>query len=128
MVSFLLRTDLRKLPDPQAGSRKRESMRSDSILTKSSMSSTIQLGVKTSPWSATRCLDFTKSSGSFEGGSVMEIVFRASLSLAMNQSCHMGVLVVAGLGVTASNSKCGHMNFSPTLPMAFPETKPAPLK
>ena len=63
VVSFLLRTDLRKLPDPQAGSRKRESIRSDSVLTKFSMSSTIQLGVKTSPWSATRCLDFTKLSG-----------------------------------------------------------------
>ena len=56
-------TRTRKLPDPQAGSRKRESMRSDSSLTRSSMASTSQSGVKTSPWSATRCFDFTNGTG-----------------------------------------------------------------
>ena len=49
-----------KLPLPHAGSKKRESMRSDSSLTRSSMASTIHAGVKTSPWSATRCFDLTR--------------------------------------------------------------------
>jgi len=57
-----MRTALRKFPEPQAGSRNRESIRSDSDFTKSNMSSTIQAGVKTSPWSEIRCLDFTKFS------------------------------------------------------------------
>ena len=34
-------------------------MRSDSPFTRSSISSTSQSGVKTSPWSATRCRDLT---------------------------------------------------------------------
>ncbi len=45
---------------PQAGSKNRESIRSVSPFTKSSMASTIQAGVKTSPWSATRCFDLTR--------------------------------------------------------------------
>ena len=49
-----------KFPLPQAGSKKRASMRSVSAFTKSSMASTIQAGVNTSPWSATRCLDLTR--------------------------------------------------------------------
>jgi hypothetical protein len=49
-----------KLPDPHAGSKKRESMRSLSDLTRSSMASTIHAGVNTSPWSATLCFDLTK--------------------------------------------------------------------
>src|SRR5690606_25245758 len=48
----------RKLPLPHAGSRKRESIRSVSSFTRSSIASTIHAGVKTSPWSATRCRDF----------------------------------------------------------------------
>ena len=43
----------------QAGSKKRESMRSVSALTKSSMALTSRWFVKTSPCSTTRCRDFT---------------------------------------------------------------------
>ena len=50
----------RKLPLPHAGSRKRESIRAASPLTKSSIWSTSHEGVNTSPWSATRFLDFVK--------------------------------------------------------------------
>src|SRR2546426_12738931 len=50
----------RKFPLPQAGSKKRESIRSVSPFTRSSMASTIHGGVNTSPWSATRCLDLTR--------------------------------------------------------------------
>ena len=56
-TSLRRRICTRKLPSPHAGSRKRESMRSVSPLTRSSMASTIHAGVKTSPWSATRFFD-----------------------------------------------------------------------
>src|SRR5690606_40314083 len=53
------KTSAKKLPSPQAGSRKRESIRSHSLATRSSMSFTRPGGVKTSPWSMIRCLEFT---------------------------------------------------------------------
>jgi len=45
---------------PARGSKKRESMRSVSPLTRSSIASTIHVGVNTSPWSAIRCFDLIK--------------------------------------------------------------------
>src|SRR5699024_11917040 len=49
----------RKFPFPQAGSKKRLSIRSVSCFTRSHMAFTSRSAVKTSPWSTTRCLDFT---------------------------------------------------------------------
>ena len=45
---------MRKLPSPQAGSRKRLSSRNDSSRTRSSIAFTSRGLVNTSPWSATR--------------------------------------------------------------------------
>src|SRR3989442_14133969 len=56
-ASLRRRISTRKLPLPHAGSRKRESIRSVSPLTRSSIASTIHGGVKTSPWLATRFFD-----------------------------------------------------------------------
>ena len=53
----------RKFPLPHAGSKKRESIRSVSPLTRSSIASTIHAGVNTSPWSATRCFDLNRLMG-----------------------------------------------------------------
>jgi len=55
-----LRTRTRKFPLPHAGSRKRESIRSVSSFTRSSIASTNWGGVNTSPWSATRALDLIR--------------------------------------------------------------------
>ena len=49
---------VRKLPVPQAGSRKRLSIRSVSCFTRSHIAFTSRSAVKTSPCSVTRCLDF----------------------------------------------------------------------
>ena len=58
-TSFSLRRRIsaRKLPSPQAGSKKRLSTRSVSGFTKSSMAFTSRSAVNTSPWSATRFFD-----------------------------------------------------------------------
>src|SRR5699024_1419647 len=58
-ASLRSNTSARKFPVPHAGSRKRESMRSVSCFTKSSMAFTSCSFVYTSPWSLTRFLDFT---------------------------------------------------------------------
>jgi hypothetical protein len=57
--SFRLSTLERKLPSPQAGSKNRESMRSVSCFTMSSMALTSRSFVKTSPCSWTRSFDLT---------------------------------------------------------------------
>src|SRR5580658_2804806 len=62
-ASLRCKTGTRKFPLPQAGSKKRESMRSVSPLTKSSIFSTSHGGVNTSPWSATRLLDLIRFIG-----------------------------------------------------------------
>src|SRR5690606_33856069 len=49
----------KKFPFPHAGSRKRESIRSVSCFTKSSMAFTSLSEVNTSPWSVTLFFDFT---------------------------------------------------------------------
>ena len=59
MPIYLVRAIL-KAEGRHAGSRKRESMRSVSSFTRSSIASIIRAGVKTSPWSATRCFDLTR--------------------------------------------------------------------
>ena len=51
--SLRRRISIRKLPSPQAGSRKRLSSRKDSSRTRSSMAFTSRGLVNTSPWSAT---------------------------------------------------------------------------
>ena len=56
---FLVKISARKFPLPQAGSRKRLSIRSHSCDTKSHIFFTSRSAVKTSPWSATRCFDLT---------------------------------------------------------------------
>src|ERR1700722_96919 len=82
----------RKLPLPQAGSRKRESMRSVSPLTRSSMASTIQGGVNTSPWSATRFFDLIRLMGHVhsyppfsQGASIKFVRFLRSLNTQLSK-------------------------------------------
>ena len=50
----------KKFPLPQAGSKNLASMRLTSSFNRSSIASTIHAGVKTLPWSATRCLDLIR--------------------------------------------------------------------
>lgn len=74
-ASLRRRIRARKFPLPHAGSRKRESMRSVSSFTRSSIASTIHAGVNTSPWSATGCLDFTRLMRNC-GGSILNDLLR----------------------------------------------------
>ena len=63
--SFRSKIFTRKFPVPQAGSKKRESMRSVSCFTKSSIAFTSRSAVKTSPCAATRSLDFICADSGF---------------------------------------------------------------
>ena len=55
-------------------------MRSVSSFTKSSIASTIHAGVKTSPWSATRCLDLTWFMGRCISGDACSWSVRANVA------------------------------------------------